>query len=213
MTTFRHPRRSGVRSVRRFAPLTAVLAVAAVGLLAACGGGDKDAAAAGGTATGVSGSTGEGGVASIVGSTAPDATPSPQAERPLIRPDTSREEEDRLYAVYQQCLEANGLPMGVRAPENGGDDAPPVAGPPESAEDQAAARKAAEACASLEPEELWERSMRLDPTYRDKLQVWVTCLQGKGVDAYADGDSLMLNDGLPPGNEIEECEAEAFIEG
>ncbi|WFE26300.1 hypothetical protein O7623_23605 [Solwaraspora sp. WMMD791] len=212
MTTFRHPRRSGRRSVRRSTPLVAALAVAACGLLAACGGGGKDPAT-GGTATGAQGSAGDGGVASIVGSTAPDASPSPQAERPLIRPDTSREEEDRLYAVYLQCLEANGLPKGVRAPENGGDDAPPVAGPPESAEDQAAARKAAEACAALEPEELWERSMRLDPTYRDKLQVWVTCLQDKGVDAYADGDNLMLNDGLPPGNEIEECEAEAFIEG
>lgn len=209
MTTYRHVRRTG----RRTAPLAAALAVVALGLLAACGGGDQDPAAAGGTATGAQGSAGDGGVASIVGSTAPDTSPSPQVERPLIRPDTSREEEDRLYAVYQQCLEANGLPKGVRAPENGGGDAPPVAGPPESAEDQAAARKAAEACAALEPEELWERSMRLDPTYRDKLQVWVKCLQDKGVDAYADGDSLMLNDGLPPGNEIRECEAEAFTAG
>ncbi|WP_123603785.1 hypothetical protein [Micromonospora sp. Llam0] len=212
MTTFRHPRRSGIRSGRRSAPLAVALAVTAIGLLAACGGGDQDPAAAGGTTTGASGSTGDGGVATIVGSTAPDTSPSPQAERPLIRPDTSPEEEDRLYAIYQQCLEDNGLPKHVRVPQDSG-DSPLAAGAPETAEEQAAARRAAEACASLEPEELWERSMRLDPTYRDKLQVWVKCLQDRGVDAYADGDSLMLNDGLPPGNEIEECEAEAFIEG
>ncbi|MDG4773400.1 hypothetical protein [Solwaraspora sp. WMMD792] len=212
MTTFRHPRRSGIRSGRRSAPLAVALAVTVIGLLTACGGDGQDPAAAGGTATGASGSTGDSGVASIVGSTAPDASPSPPAERPLIRPDTSPEEEQRLYDVYQRCLEDNGLPKPARVPEGGG-DSPMAAAGPESAEEQAAARKAAEACASLEPEELWERSMRLDPTYRDKLQVWVKCLQDRGVDAYAEGDSLMLNDGLPPGNEIEECEAEAFIEG
>jgi hypothetical protein len=38
----------------------------------------------------------------------------------------------------------------------------------------------------------------------------VKCLQGRGVDAFADGDFLALNDGLPPGNEIKECEAVAF---
>lgn len=188
----------------------AALAVAAIGLLGACGG--EDPTVGGGTATGAPGpATGDGGVASIVGTTGPGGSPSPQAERPLIRPDTSPEEEDRLYAVYQQCLEANGLPTGHRVPENAGSgDAPPAPGPPESAEDQAAARKAAEACAALEPEATWERAMRLDPTYRDKLQVWVKCLQDRGVDAFADGDSLMLNDGLPPGNEIKECEAVAF---
>jgi hypothetical protein len=205
MTRFRQARRQG----RRRTPLVAALAVAAIGLLGACGG--EDPTTSGGTATGAPGSTGDGGVASIVGTTGPDAAPSPQAERPLIRPDTSPEEEDRLYAVYQQCLEANGLPKGVRAPEGG--DSQLAAGAPETAEEQAAARKAGEKCASLEPEATWQRAMRLDPTYRDKLQIWVKCLQGRGVDAYADGDSLMLNDGLPPGNEIRECEAEAFTNG
>ncbi|WP_326549822.1 hypothetical protein [Micromonospora sp. NBC_01813] len=208
MTTYRHVRRTG----RRTAPLAAALAVAAFGLLAACGGGGEDSTAGGGTATGAQGSAGDGGVASIVGTPGPDTSPSPQAERPLIRPDTSPEEEERLYAVYQQCLEDNGLPKGLRVPQDSGDSelAP---GAPETDEELAAARKAGEICASVEPEATWERAMRLDPTYRDKLQVWVKCLQDKGVDAYADGDSLMLNDGLPAGNEIRECEAEAFTAG
>jgi hypothetical protein len=193
-------RRSGGRS----APLVAALAVAAIGLLAACGGGDQDPPAAGGTSK----AAGDGGVASIAGSAGPGGSPSPQAERPLIRPDTSREEEDRLYSVYLQCISDNG---GAKFPVPiSGGDAPPRPGPPQTAEEEAAARKAAEACASLEPEATWERALRLDPTYRDKLQVWVKCLQGRGVEAYADGDSLMLNDGLPPGNEIKECEAVAF---
>lgn len=212
MTTFRHPRRSGIRSGRRSAPLAVALAVTAIGLLAACGGDGQDPAAAGGTATGASGSTGDGGVATIVGSTAPDASPSPSAERPLIRPDTSPEEEQRLYDVYQQCLEDNGLPTHVRVPQDSG-DSPLAAGAPETAEEQAAARRAAEACASLEPEATWERSLRLDPEYPDKLRAWAKCLQDRGVDAFVDGDYLSLTDGLPPGNEIKECEAKVFIEG
>lgn len=212
MTTFRHPRRSGIRSGRRSAPLAVALAVTVIGLLTACGGGDQDPAAAGGTATGAPGSTGDSGVASIVGSTAPDASPSSPAERPLIRPDTSPAEEQRLYDVYQRCLEDNGLPKPARLPEGGG-DTPMAAAGPESAEEQAAARKAAEACASLEPEATWERSLRLDPEYPDKLRAWAKCLQDRGVDAFVDGDYLSLTDGLPPGNEIKECEAEVFIEG
>ncbi|WFE26301.1 hypothetical protein O7623_23610 [Solwaraspora sp. WMMD791] len=211
MTTFRHPRRSGRRSVRRSTPLVAALAVAACGLLAACGGGGKDPAT-GGTATGAQGSAGDGGVASIVGSTAPDASPSPQAERPLIRPDTSPEEVDRIYDVYWKCLEDNGLTQSGRVVGGSGDSPTPTS-PPKSPEEEVAVRKAVERCAVLEPEHLSERSQRLDPTYRDKLQVWVKCLQDRGIDAYAEGDNLMLKDGLPPGDEIEECEAEAFIEG
>jgi hypothetical protein len=111
-------RRSGGRS----APLVAALAVAAVGLLAACGGGDQDPPAAGGTSK----AAGDGGVASIVGSAGPGGSPSPQAERPLIRPDTSREEEDRLYSIYLQCVSDNG---GAKfpVPVSGG-DAPPMPG-------------------------------------------------------------------------------------
>jgi hypothetical protein len=177
-------------AVRPANVLVAGFAVAVIGLLAACGGGDQDPPAAGGTSK----AAGDGGVASIVGSAGPGGSPSPQAERPLIRPDTSPEEEQRLYDRYLQCFEDNGISDLTRKTE---EHTPEV-------------QRVAEECAPLQPEELWQRSMRLDPEYPDKLRAWAKCLQNRGVDASVDGDHLSLADGLPPGNEIRECEAVAF---
>lgn len=179
---------SAVRPVR---VLMAGFAVAVIGLLAACGGGDQDPAPAAGA------SAGDGGVASIGGGAEPGATPPPQAERPLIRPDTSPEEEERLYAVYWQCFEDKGVSELARRME---ERTPKV-------------QQATKECAPLEPEELWQRSLRLDPEYPDKLRAWAACLQDRGVDAFVDGDFLSLADGLPAGNEISECEAEVFSAG
>ncbi|WP_326549819.1 hypothetical protein [Micromonospora sp. NBC_01813] len=179
--------------------LMAGFAVAVIGLLAACGGGDQDPAPAAGASAGDGGvaSAGGGGVASIGGGAEPGATPSSSAERPLIRPDTSPEEEERLYAVYWQCFEDKGVSELARRME---ERTPRV-------------QQATKECAPLEPEATWERAMRLDPEYPDKLRAWASCLQDRGVDAFVDGDFLSLADGLPSGNEIRECEAEVFTAG
>ncbi|WBC18711.1 hypothetical protein O7543_17465 [Solwaraspora sp. WMMA2080] len=173
-------------------PLLAALAVTAIGLSAGCGGGDGNTSATG--ARGSAGDAGDSGVASIVGSAGPDASPSPQAERPLIRPDTSAEEQERLMNLWLQCFEDNGVSEMERKTRA---DTPQV-------------RQVAEDCAPLEPERLWQRSLRLDPEYPDKLLAWAECLQDRGVDAFVDGDFLSLADGLPAGTEVEDCEAEAF---
>jgi hypothetical protein len=132
-------------------------------------------------------------------------------ERPLIRTDTSREEEKRLYDVWQRCLEKNGGSTGA-APTPG---APPgmaaVVDPAAEARSKAAEKK----CASQEPEEVWERAKREDPAYADKLRDWVTCIRSHGIDAWESDGSLAF-ESLPPDNQmkkIDECQDKAFGKG
>jgi hypothetical protein len=184
------------RSSRR--PVTlrrlAVFAVvAATGALSACG------------AESASGD--EPNVATVAGASAGASVPVVSAsataeERPLIRTDTSAEEEDRFYEVWIACLEANGLPRketGLQASV--------------SAEVEA---KAQTACSSKHPESVWERAKRLDPQYADKLHVWVACLRSHGIKANEDNGFVSFEDGLPSGSKeqwIDKCQDEAFGKG
>ena len=167
--------------------LVPVLAMAALGLLAACG--DSPASPA---------SNGKQDVASIA-SASPTQAPAAQAsERPLIRTDTSAEEVDRLYDAWGKCLEDHGVPRKG----TGTGDTP-------------AQKQAAEACEPLHPESVWERAKRLDPEYGDKLRDWVTCIRAFGIDAWEENGFLAFNS-LPSDADqkhVDECQRKVFGNG
>ncbi|WP_033339626.1 hypothetical protein [Catenuloplanes japonicus] len=156
-------------------------------LLSACGGEDKAA-------------EGTNEVASLATATpggGTSATPVAQ-ERPLLRPDASQEEQDRIRDIYFDCLRKNGFDPETRA---------------ENTEEQW--KTADAACNQLEPEEPWERAQRLDPAnYADRVRDWVTCVRAAGVDAW-EHDGQISFEKLPEGEDakrVDECEMKAFAE-
>jgi hypothetical protein len=179
----------------------AVLAVSLGVLLSACGGPEN--------------SKGGDDVASLVSVEPRQPTTSSAAsaskERPLVRTDTSREEEKRLYDVWQACLEKNG---GVKrkAPAAG---APPAMSPNVDPAVEARSKEAEKKCVSQEPEEVWERAKRLDPAYADKLRDWVTCIRSHGIDAW-ESDGFLSFERLQPDSQmkkVDECQDKAFGKG
>lgn len=181
----------------------AALAVALGVLLSGCSGPDNG--------------QGSDDVASLV-SAAPPKPANPSAapiseERPLLRTDTSSEEEERLYDVWTTCLEQNGA--GTGAKRNAAADAAAGAKPNTDPGLAAKYTKAEKKCASKEPEEVWERAKRLDPAYADKLRDWVTCIRSHGIDAW-ESDGFLAFESLPPDNQmkkVDECQDKAFGRG
>ncbi|MDP9799453.1 hypothetical protein J2S43_007965 [Catenuloplanes nepalensis] len=179
---------------------TGLTGIALVALLAACGDGEKADTAADQVVT--------------LNTATPGATAaaSPATrERPLLRPDASQEEEDRLYDVYFACLADNGSPK--HEPQPGGPADGPVAAPAEpDADFEAKEQAAAKACEHLEPEEPWQLSQRTDPHYADKLRDWITCIRSHGIDAWEE-DGFVAFESLPPENQlalVDECQIKAF---
>jgi len=177
----------------------AVLAVALGILLSGCSGTDNS----------------QGDDVASLASAAPQQSPSTATseERPLLRTDTSSEEEDRLYGVWETCLEKNGAGTGVK--RKAAADA--ATGITQNADPALAAKyKAAEKkCANKEPEEVWERAKRLDPAYADKLRDWVTCIRSHGIEAW-ESDGFLSFESLPPDNQmkkVDECQDKAFGRG
>ncbi|MDP9799452.1 hypothetical protein J2S43_007964 [Catenuloplanes nepalensis] len=155
--------------------------VALVLLLAACG------------APPSSSSSSDDDVVSLATGPAPSAA---APERPLLRPDATQEEEDRLLNTYYACLKEHGVDITQR-----GSDA--------TAQNWDAASAA---CAHLEPEALWERAERTDPHYADRLRDWVTCIRAHGIDAW-EHDGHLNFESLPPEEQmplVDECQAKAF---
>jgi len=154
-------------------------------------------------------------VASVV-SVAPRQSPSAAAaseERPLLRTDTSPEEQARLYAVWETCLEQNGAGTGVKrkAAADAANGGTQNADPAVVAKYKAAEKK----CASKEPEEVWQRAKRLDPAYADKLRDWVTCVRSQGIDAW-ENDGHLAFESLPPDDQmkkVDECQDKVFGRG
>lgn len=141
----------------------------------------------------------------------PSASKAPPEERPLVRTDTSDEEEERMYDAYQSCLEKNGVPARRGSGDKGG---APKAAPADPGLD-AKYRKAEAACVNKEPEQVWERAKRLDPVYADKLRDWVTCIRSHGIDAW-ESDGFLAFESLPPENQlkkVDECQDKAFGKG
>ncbi|MDR7279234.1 hypothetical protein [Catenuloplanes atrovinosus] len=137
------------------------------------------------------------------------ASASPAAsERPLLRPDTTQEEEDRLYDVYFACMGKYGSPR--HAPTSG--DAAEPAPAPADPEYEKAMEAAQKACEHLEPEKPWQRAQRTDPEYADKLRDWITCIRSHGIEAW-ESDGFVAFESLPPDDKlklVDECEVKAF---
>ena len=134
------------------------------------------------------------------GTAATQAAPAGQ-ERPLIRPDSIREEVDRLYAEWSTCLADNGSPS--KGDLSAVDVDPDVL---------AASANAAKACANKEPERTWERAKRTDPKYADKLRDWITCIRSHGINSW-EKDGALAFESLPSDEQrqkINECEMKAF---
>jgi hypothetical protein len=135
-------------------------------------------------------------------------------ERPLIRTDTSREEEKRLYDVWQACLEKNGAGTG-KTRKAAAPGAPQAMSPNVDPAAEARSKEAEKKCGNQEPEEVWERSKRLDPAYADKLRDWVTCIRSHGIDAW-ESDGFLSFESLPPESQmkkVDECQDKAFGKG
>lgn len=137
-------------------------------------------------------------------------------ERPLLRPDTSDAEEERLYDVWFDCLEEKGgRGRGPKQVPQADPGAPaPGAAAPAAPDPAADARDAAaeKACEDLEPEAPWQRAKRLDPEYADKLRDWITCIRSHGIDAW-ESDGFVTFESLPPEDKmvhVNECEMKAF---
>ena len=152
----------------------AALALALGALLSACSGSAADSG------------TGQSDVASLVSVAPPQASTSAAAERPLVRTDTSAEEEERMWETWQECLADNGGPSKMALADKRNADLGL----------DAKAKKAEAACANKRPEKVWERAKRLDPAYADKLRDWVTCIRSHGIDAW-ESDGFLAFESLP----------------
>jgi hypothetical protein len=141
-------------------------------------------------------------VATLASGTAQPVTSSKAAaaERPLLRSDMTREEEDRLRAAWRRCLTEHGMPADDLEFKRRSDRPDPQA------------QAALAACANLEPETPWQRSKRTDPAYGDKLRDWVTCIRAAGIDAWEDNGFLSFNS-LPSDEQqvhVDECQRKVF---
>lgn len=180
----------------------AVLAVAL--LLTGCSGGADDSSSDD--------------VASVVSIKPPQpassSAPASPAERPLIRTDTSADEEERLMQVWLGCLEKNGAGTDEKRKMAADSAAGPVAEKVDPAF-EARYKRAEKLCADKEPEQVWERAKRLDPAYADKLRDWVTCIRSQGIDAW-ESDGFLTFESLPPENQmkkVDACQDKAFGRG
>ncbi|MDX3319693.1 hypothetical protein PV415_22565 [Streptomyces sp. ME03-5684b] len=187
--------------------LAVAASLASLTWLTACGGPSGDSRSTGGSGD-------DRGVASVTGGDKKPTEAAPQAERPLIRPDTSAEEEDRLIQVYTSCLEQHGYKKLEGYSGKVGDPNKPDSAT--LARNEARFAPAQKACAAKEPEELWQRAYREDPEYQDKFDKWLKCMRSHGLEVAPSPDdpgTFSFEDGLPPVNEekwVDKCEAEAF---
>ncbi|MEU5343924.1 MULTISPECIES: hypothetical protein [unclassified Streptomyces] len=161
-------------------------------LLTACGdggGGDADKG-------------GRDGVASIDSPAAGGGSPrsksaDPDAGRPQLRLDSTREEEMRLYDAWAACMKENGA---------------------EKKENNAINEAALKACRSKQPLDPPELDPAKNPEYRDDTRTMVRCMNKHGIKSVLTEDGWGLDDGdslnHPDYQEISDaCEMKAFGEG
>jgi hypothetical protein len=134
------------------------------------------------------------------------AQPTPSAvasERPVIRPDATSADQERLYAAWAQCLRDNGMIF--------------VGKPNPSVNDMEKPENAAfvKACASKEPESWEANNARTDPHYADNMRAELKCVKAKGISAELAGDplGLVVTDDRQAARAMDivgACEREAF---
>jgi hypothetical protein len=156
------------------------------------------------------GSTADASVASVVGTSsasAPTRTKVAVVEGPLIRYDTSEAEFERLNAVYNNCLQDQGVQMVAAKKGISNDPAT-----------QKKYRKQITACASKKPETVPDREKRKDPSaYQDDLHEWVACMKAKGQnvilippDGWGLTDAAAGRGEFPDQHVVDQCQHTAF---
>lgn len=176
--------------------LAAVTALAGTLLLGACGGGadqSKDEESTG--------------VASVTGPTkGTGEKPAKQVERPLVRPDSSDEEQLRVWRVYYDCMAKQGVEVG----KNKEGDLSGIKDRDKDPKFPAGQKK----CGHLEPETPSWRSAREDPDFRNKADKWVKCMRSHGAVATVGDDGMFALDDATVHVGLEwsdKCEAEVFL--
>jgi hypothetical protein len=154
---------SASRHLGRLATLTFLLAFTG-GLLTACGGSTAGTPGAAPTVASVPTPAGD-----SAAKPSNDAV-SVDDSRPLDRPDTTAEEQDRMYLAFWNCLTSHGIPKV------------PVANSHKPMDDgRAAYAPARKACAAKEPEDYKDRLQRHEPEkYLDNIRKQIKCVQDKG---------------------------------
>jgi hypothetical protein len=111
---------------------------------------------------------------------APDATqaqPGPDA-RPVLRPDSTNEDMDRVYGAWSDCLHKHGVPSRWK----GGDVSASKVLQDARTNNPKKFASADKACASKEPEDYKDRLRRQDPTdYQERGRSYLKCLKDKNV--------------------------------
>ncbi|MEW2428396.1 hypothetical protein AB0877_10320 [Micromonospora sp. NPDC047644] len=165
-----------------------------VAALAGCGGGgdaDKDTA------------SGTGEVASLTTpSASASATGTTVSGRPQLRLDSTDEEENQLWGLYNICLHDNGVKL------NDGRSRPgPVGDGTGLSLDQSGEPKAAYvACANKLPLQPPELDPDKNPNYVSQWNDYVQCLRGRGLKIHSlpDGSGWTYDDGVAdPTNGLE----------
>ena len=136
-------------------------------------------------------------------------TTATEVEGPLIRYDTSEEEEDRLHRAYLLCLRAQGLPIPLDQDGN------PIN---KFRADPKKNKKELAACASKEPETVPDREKRKNPgVYQDHLRQWVKCMQDKGQkvvlippDGWGTSDEVTASGWTPDFRIVNRCQNKVF---
>lgn len=174
--------------LRRTAAHCAV-ALAAVGVLAACGGGGSADKTDKGVDTLVSAPPGGSKATPSAGA----SEAAVNAKRPQLRLDTTPEEAARLGDAYNACLQAHGVPMYTKRAELAGvKQASPVQGPEISKK----YRTSFEACLVKLPLQPPETEPGTNPHFADDYRDYVTCLNKKGMKVHMVPDTSVSPDGL-----------------
>jgi hypothetical protein len=141
-----------------------VVALAAGGLLTACGEQPKGQE-----------------VASVSGEGTQSDRPQPTAiaasGRPQIRVDTSREEREELEQVWVRCLKDHGAPVNSKIDGKGKE----VLAPRQNSRNDPAYREANQACDAKLPVNPPEEDPSTNPNYDDDVREWVQCMRGRGL--------------------------------
>jgi len=180
--------------------LVTAVAVAVTGLIGACSGPSTEpqnlVASVGSVPRGASGD-GAGGTAV--------ATTPPEVQGPLIRYDTSDEEEARLRRAYSACLEREGVPWASK-------------GVSQDRETLTKYQKQLRACASKKPESVPDREQRKNPAaFKQDLREQIRCMKDRGLDVIAippDGwgvtDEAAARGYVPDFTVVKQCQLKAF---
>nr|WP_221380678.1 hypothetical protein [Actinoplanes polyasparticus] len=146
--------------------LAFVMATVATLLLSACGDKTEPRAAAGNEAQ----------VATLQSSAA--VAPSPSSDgRPIIRPDATREDIDRLDQAYFKCLDDHGVP------QDKDEDGNFVKGDALETTSKAKVDAGRAACADKDPESWLDVERRTNPEFPDTMRIAANCMKDKGYNA------------------------------